>query len=96
MRNGLEEDTLQRVEQWRDDEAFSDREKTAIEYAELFAYDHHAIDDGFFARLRSLFGDDEIVDLTVCIAKYLAFGRVHEVLEFEASWKTNGDDAPSP
>jgi len=42
-------------------------------------------DDAFFDRLREAFTDDEIVDLTVCIAKYLAFGRVHEVLEFESS-----------
>ena len=94
MREGLEEDTLQRVERWRDLDEFTDREKTALEYAELFAYDHHAIDDEFFTRLQSHFRDDEIVDLTICIGKYLAFGRIHEILEFAPSWTT--PDGPRP
>src|SRR5436305_5487013 len=34
---------------------FSPRERLSIEYAELFALDHHAIDDAFFARLHAEF-----------------------------------------
>ena len=97
MRDGLEEDTLQRVERWRDLDEFSDAEKIALEYTELFAYDHHSIDDEFWARLQSHFADDEIVDLTVCIGKYLAFGRIHEILEFAPSWKAgDAEHAPQP
>ena len=83
MSEGLDEDTLQAVDRWQAFPGYSERERMAIAYAELFCENHLAIDDAFFDRLRSLFSDDEIVDLTVCIAKYLAFGRVHEVLEFE-------------
>lgn len=84
---GLDEETLTAVTRWKTYDGFSDRERAAIAYAELFCIDHLAIDDEFFDRLRRQFTDDEILDLTVCIAKYMAFGRVHEVLEFEASWK---------
>src|SRR5262245_66183346 len=60
--------------------AFSTRERLAIEYAELFALDHHAIDDAFFARLRAAYTDAEILDLTVCIGGWVALGRTLHVL----------------
>ena len=83
MREGLEEDTLQRVERWRDLDEFTDREKTALEYAELFAYDHHAIDDGFFDELRAQFDDAEILELGMMIGQYIGFGRLLKVLDLE-------------
>jgi alkylhydroperoxidase family enzyme len=60
--------------------SYSERERLAIEYAELFALDHHAIDDAFFARLRAAYADAEILDLTVCIGGWVALGRTLHVL----------------
>ena len=59
---------------------YSQRQRLAIEYAERFAADHRAIDDELFARLRSSFADDEILDLTLCCAVFLGLGRTLEVL----------------
>jgi alkylhydroperoxidase family enzyme len=60
---------------------YSERERLAVEYAELFALDHDRIDDAFFARLRAAgFSDPEILDLTVCIGGWLALGRTLHVL----------------
>jgi alkylhydroperoxidase family enzyme len=64
---------------------FSSRERLSIEYAELFALDHHAIDDAFFARLHAEFTDAEILDLTVCIGGWLALGRTLHVLGIDDS-----------
>jgi alkylhydroperoxidase family enzyme len=61
-------------------DGYSPRERLAIEYAEKFALDHHAIDDAFFARLHEQFSDAEILDLTVCIGGWLALGRTLHVL----------------
>ena len=83
MQDGLDEETLVGVATFRESDRYTERERIAIEYAELFALDHQRIDDEFFGRLRSQLDDDEIVDLTICIGKYLAFGRIHEVLEFD-------------
>ncbi|HEY5173283.1 MAG TPA: carboxymuconolactone decarboxylase family protein, partial [Acidimicrobiia bacterium] len=55
-------------------------QRLAIEYAERFATDHRAIDDELFTRLRASFGDDEILDLTLCCAVFLGLGRTLEVL----------------
>ena len=46
----------------------------------LFAADHRAIDDELFSRLRAVFADDEILDLTLCCAVFLGLGRTLEVL----------------
>lgn len=64
---------------------YSAREQVAIEYAERFALDHLAIDDELFARLRAQFTDAEILDLTICIGNWLAFGRLTQVLKLDVT-----------
>jgi alkylhydroperoxidase family enzyme len=77
----LTEDDYAHVLDWADHDGFSERERLAIEYAELFALDHDAIDDRFFGRLRAAgYTDAEILDLTVCIGGWLALGRTLHVL----------------
>ena len=67
--------------------AYSERQRLAITYAERFVLDHEAIDDAFFERLRARFSDEEVLDLTMCIAVYLGLGRALAVL---------GIDEPAP
>lgn len=62
---------------------YSDQEKLAIEYAERFALDHRSIDDAFFERLRALFTDPEILDLSICIGNWVAFGRLTMILDLD-------------
>jgi alkylhydroperoxidase family enzyme len=62
---------------------YSAQEQVAIEYAERFALDHLNIDEAFWARLREQFADAEIVDLTICIGNWLAFGRLTQVLHLD-------------
>jgi AhpD family alkylhydroperoxidase len=64
---------------------YTPRQRLAIEYAERFANDHAAIDDGFFERLRGLFSDAEILDLTLCVAVFLGLGRSLTVLGVDQS-----------
>jgi AhpD family alkylhydroperoxidase len=80
---GVSEEMYAEVACFATSAALSEREKLAAEYAERFALDHTRIDDGFFARLRSHFADDEILDLSVCIAEYLGFGRLTQVLRID-------------
>lgn len=77
---GLTEDLYRDIENWRDLEGLTDRERVAIEYAERYALDHRNLDDDFWLRLRSLWSDDEVLDLTICISAFLAMGRVIAVL----------------
>ena len=81
----LTEDEYAHVESWPSYAGYSDRERIAIEYAEKFALDHHALDDEFYGRLRSLYSDAEVLDLTVCIGGWLALGRTLHVLGIDES-----------
>ena len=64
---------------------YSDRQRLAIEYADRFATDHGSLDDGFFATLRSSYTDEEILDLTLCVAVFLGLGRTLAVLGVDQS-----------
>ena len=62
------------------DSSFSEQERLAIEFAERFALDHASIDDAFVQRLRGVFSDPEVFDLTVCVSAFLGLGRTLRVL----------------
>ena len=83
MDQGMTEDFYAHVSTAHDDDRYTAREKLAIDYAERFAIAHTAIDDAFFDRLRSSFSDAEILDLTICIATFVALGRTLNVLGIE-------------
>jgi hypothetical protein len=53
--------------------------------AERFATDHASIDDAFFGHLRGAFTDEEILDLTLCVAVFLGLGRSLAVLGVDQS-----------
>jgi alkylhydroperoxidase family enzyme len=64
---------------------YTPRQRLAIEYADRFATDHSSIDDAFFERLRGPFTDEEILDLTLCVAVFLGLGRSLSVLGVDQS-----------
>jgi alkylhydroperoxidase family enzyme len=80
---GVTEDMYAHVAEHRDHDEYSGAEQIAIEYAERFALAHLELDDEFFVRLREHFSDADILDLTICIADFLAFGRLTEVLRLD-------------
>ncbi len=92
-RQGVTEEMYAHVAEYRRREEYSEREKLAIEYAERFALEHLAIDDAFFMRLREHFDAAEILDLTICIADYLAFGRLTQVLKLDQECTLNPQPA---
>ena len=80
---GVTEEMYAHVAEHRDHDEYSGAEQIAIEYAERFALAHLELDDEFFVRLREHFSDADILDLTICIADFLAFGRLTEVLRLD-------------
>ncbi len=61
------------------------RQRLVIEYAERFATDHASIAGAFMQRMRELFTDAEILDLTLCVAVFLGLGRTLTVLGIDQS-----------
>jgi AhpD family alkylhydroperoxidase len=77
---GVTEDLYEHLDEAETYPGYTSRQRLAIAYAERFASDHRGIDDAFFEDLRKEFGDDEILDLTLCCAVYVGLGRTLEVL----------------
>jgi alkylhydroperoxidase family enzyme len=67
---------------WRDYPGFSERERLAIRYAEGLGQtpDQIAHDEEFWARAKTVFSDDEIVDLTYSIGAWMGVGRAIHAL----------------
>lgn len=77
------------IEHWRDGAGTDDltpRERLAAEYAERFAADHLSLDgdEGFWERMKAAYTDAEIVELSMSIGSWIAFGRVNHVLGVDA------------
>lgn len=83
LAEGVSEDLYCHLDDYESYDGYTARQRLAIEYATRFATDHASIDDVFFDRLRALFTDPEIVDLTMCFAAYLGLGRALAVLGIE-------------
>lgn len=81
MQQGLTDELYQHVHQYHDHPDFTPRERLAAEFAEQFAIDHRMIDDSMFARLRELFTDVEILELTVTCGFCVGMGRAYQVLD---------------
>jgi AhpD family alkylhydroperoxidase len=82
---GITDELLLAVDRYRDVADFSAAEKTAIEYAERFSTDSANIDDDLLGRLGDHFSPADIVELTLVIGKYVAFGRFMQVLGLDQS-----------
>ena len=73
------------VTDWRTTPDFDDRTRLAAEYAERYALDHHGLDDEFWTRMKAHYTDREIVELSMCLGSWLAFGRLNHVLGLDAA-----------
>ena len=80
---GVTEEMLADVENWRSSAVFAPIERLALEYTERFCTDPQSIDDRLTEALRNELGDGGLVDLSICVAKYLAIGRLISVLDLD-------------
>src|SRR5580698_6119703 len=74
-----------------EEDQLSEQERLAVAYAERFAVDHTSIDDAFVERLRSVFTDPEILDLTICLSAFLGLGRTLRALGITQTSLTDVD-----
>jgi alkylhydroperoxidase family enzyme len=78
---GMSDDDYTFMETWRTHDGFTDVEKLVIEFAELYCLDHLAIDQAFFDRLLAVFTPDQVQELGLCVASWLALGRLTAVYD---------------
>jgi len=83
MEKGLSESKIQKLDSYKNDPEFTERERIAIEFAERLATDHASIDDDFFKKMRANFSDPEILEIGMAAGQYIGFGRLLMVLDLE-------------
>ena len=84
MQTGADEDKIHEVPGWRESSRFSDMERVALEYAEVMTITGQRAGDELFARLRALFDDAQIVELTAAVALENFRSKFNVPLQIEA------------
>jgi alkylhydroperoxidase family enzyme len=71
---------LRALEDWEASPLFDDIERLALAYADAMTFTDCDVDDDLFARLRSVFADDALIELTATIAWENASSRFNRAL----------------
>ena len=98
--DGITEDLVCSLEKPMEAENLSDAEKAAIQYGELFATNHLAINDDTYDNLRKYFSESEIVELSMTDAFFVGVGRLaasyHMVEELPESFQADEKETLTP
>jgi AhpD family alkylhydroperoxidase len=68
LERGISWEKLEALAEWKISDHFDEQERLALEYAENMTLSHLEVEDDFFKRLGTEFGEIEIVELTALIA----------------------------
>lgn len=79
-REGVDEALIDAALADPDSPLLDERERLAVAYASALAGDHQQVTDETYARLREHFSDEEVVELALLSASFLAQGRILETL----------------
>lgn len=80
---GVSEELLSEVVNWRSSSRFTELERLCLDYTERFCTEPTSITELHTDVLRRHLGDGGLIDLTICVAKYLAVGRLISVLDLD-------------
>lgn len=73
------------VRSWQTSTVLTDRSRLAAEYAYRYATAHHDLDDEFWQRMLAAYSQTEVVELSMCIGSWIAFGRLNRVLGLDTA-----------
>lgn len=79
-----DDDDYGNVANWQTWPGFSEAERVAVSFAELFATDHLSLDDAWFATARNHFSDEQMHAMAIMVGTWLALGRVQAVFDVHA------------
>ena len=97
---GIDEDLVCSLEKPQEASDLSEAEKAAINYGELFATNHLAINDSVYDNLRKYFSEEEIVELSITVAWFVGMGRLaatyHMVEELPEAFQNDDTNQLTP
>jgi AhpD family alkylhydroperoxidase len=98
--DGLTEDAVCSLEKPAEAPDLTDAERSALRFADFFATNHLAIDDGVYDDLRRHFTEDQLVALGLHCAMCVGLGRLaatwHVVEELPEEFRRDGDTPLAP
>ena len=80
--DGVGEDELRALSDWRESGRFSEQERAALAYADALAQGN-TVPEEVFSEVRRAFHEDEIVELTASIVWEVAAAKFNRALEIE-------------
>lgn len=80
---GLTEEKIAELPNYRESKVLSDREKAAVRWAEVLAGDTKQSSPELFDELRQHFTEPEILDLGWRITSFVGYGRLIDALGLE-------------
>ncbi|MFI6629191.1 carboxymuconolactone decarboxylase family protein [Nonomuraea fuscirosea] len=92
----VEENFADAVTHWRTTGDFDERTRLAAEYAERYTLDPHNLDEEFWDRMTAHYSQLEIVELSMSIGSWLAFGRLNHVLGLDTVCQLPSGASPAP
>ena len=89
---GISEEKLLALLEWESSALFDDTERLVLEYADSMTITGRDVSDELFARLRAVFDDDAIVELTEIVAWENASSKFNRALRVPSQglWKRSG------
>jgi AhpD family alkylhydroperoxidase len=82
------------LKNWDDKKSFSEAELLAIDYAEKLTNDIHGVSDADFARVRGVYNDSQIVELTMTVCFFNHFVRFAEATNLPVEEWVLNDKSP--
>jgi alkylhydroperoxidase family enzyme len=82
-RQGLTEEQIGELRDFRDSRILTPREKAVVWYAEVMSGDHTQASQELFDELRHHFSESEIIDLGFRITAFVGYGRLIRALGLE-------------
>ncbi len=89
---GLSDEKLLALDEHRTSPLFDEKERAALEYADCMTITGKDVSDELFARVRTFFDDDALVELTEVIAWENASAKFNRALRIPSQglWRGTG------
>jgi alkylhydroperoxidase family enzyme len=82
--NGVSDEKLLDLGEYRHSEHYSERERVALEYADRVTITSEDVDDDLFDRLEASYSPEEIIELTCTVAFENFLSKFHHALLIES------------
>ena len=84
LKNGVSMELIFSLENYESNPAFSEKERAALAYAETMTDSSRRVDDVLMSRLKKIFAEDELVELTAWIAFQNLSSKFNSALDVPA------------